>query len=178
MPIATDHLHDLEAIAGASILEPADCDWGDVGLSPRAEKTFREIFRRANAGMRVAALFSGPVGAGKTRAASLIARELEREVIHIRLSALDSSSLEETEKNLVKVFSVADPASIVLLFDEADALFAKRNGAPSADVHCEKLEECFLECVENYTGLAILATHHCKRIDPLLVHRLHFAVKI
>lgn len=178
MAFAKSYIDELEAIAGASVLEPVDCSWSDVDLSPRAEKTFREIFRRANAGKRVAALFSGPAGSGKTRAANLIARELDRKVIHVRLSALDSHSLKETEKSLARVFAVADPASIVLLFDEADALFSKRNNSLDGDGHHESLEQGFLEYVEKFSGLAILATHHCKRIDPLLVHRLHFAVKI
>ncbi len=77
-----------------------------------------------------------------------------------------------------RVFALADPASVVLLFDEADALFAKRNNTAQGDGACAGLGQRFLDWVENYEGLAILATHHCKRIDPMLVHRLHFAVRI
>lgn len=180
MPFANtaDNIREVEGIAGASLLEPAACSWDDVALSRRAEKTFREISRRVNAGKRVAALFSGPAGSGKTRAASLIAHELDRGLIHVSLSALDGCPVPETEKILQKLFAVADPESIVLLFDEADALFAKRSEAERGGDDYAGLEERFLAYVEAYRGLAIVATHHCKRIDPLLVHRLHFAVKI
>lgn len=176
MTFATKHIHEVEDVAGACVLEPADCSWGDVDLPARAEKTFREIYRRANAGRQVSALLSGPAGSGKTRAASLIAGELNRQVVHVRLSALHSRPLADTEENLNRVFLLADPASVVLLFDEADTVFAKRNN--SVDGPYAGLEQRFLERVENYDGLAILATHHCKRIDPLLVHRLHFAIRI
>ncbi|MEX1032959.1 MAG: ATP-binding protein [Cellvibrionaceae bacterium] len=168
----------MEGIRGASLLQSAQHSWDDLALSPRAAKTFREISRRSGAGKRVAALISGPAGSGKTRAASLLARELGRQLIHIRLSEFHSRYIGETEKNLDRLFDAADPVSVVLLFDEADALFAKRSGGADGEDSHNALEIHFLNCIEQYRGLAILATHQCRRIDPLLVRRLHFAVRI
>lgn len=174
---AASAIDELEGIAGARLLDPAESDWEDLELSPRATKTVREIARRISDGKRVAALFSGPAGAGKTRAASLIARELDRQVIHVDLSHLPNDRPAETERVLDAVFESVDPDSTVLLFDEAEALFGA-SVATHPDDPPTQTEQHFLDRIAHFAGLAIVATHHCRRIDPRLVRRLHFTLKI
>ena len=73
------------------------------------------------------ALFSGPSGTGKTLAAEIIAGDLGLDLFKLDLSAVVSKYIGETEKNLDQVFDAARPATCVLFFDEADALFGKRS---------------------------------------------------
>src|SRR5206468_2371923 len=82
--------------------------------------------RRLPRGRGVAALFAGPPGTGKTMAAEAVAAALGQDLYQIDLSAVVSKYIGETEKNLAAVFNEAERAGTVLLFDEADALFAKR----------------------------------------------------
>jgi hypothetical protein len=84
-------------------------------------------------GRAVSALLAGPPGTGKTMAASLIAQELGLELFRIDLSKIVSKWLGETEKNLGLVFDEAERVGAVLLFDEADALFARRTEVKSSN---------------------------------------------
>ena len=77
-------------------------------------------------GLGVSALFAGDSGTGKTMAAEVLANELELDLYRIDLSAVVSKYIGETEKNLRQVFDAAEEGGSILLFDEADALFAKR----------------------------------------------------
>ena len=77
---------------------------------------------RANV-RRMALLLSGRNAAA---AAEAIAKELRRDLYRIDLAAVMSKFIGETEKNLERVFAEAGANGAVLLFDEADALFAKR----------------------------------------------------
>ena len=78
-------------------------------------------------GLGVGALFAGESGTGKTLAAEVLARELKLDLYRIDLSAVVSKYIGETEKNLKQVFDGAEEGGVLLLFDEADALFGKRS---------------------------------------------------
>jgi SpoVK/Ycf46/Vps4 family AAA+-type ATPase len=51
----------------------------------------------------VRALFSGPLGTGKTIAASILAARLGRDLVRIDLGAVVSKYIGETEKNLQRL---------------------------------------------------------------------------
>ena len=72
------------------------------------------------------ALFSGPSGTGKTFAAEALANALEWPLYRVDLGLLVSKYIGETEKNLNALFDAADGEAMLLLFDEADALFGRR----------------------------------------------------
>src|SRR5690606_37699977 len=80
--------------------------------------------RKVARGIGVPALFSGPPGTGKTMVAGLIAKELDLELYQVDLSKVVSKWVGETEKQLARVFDAADAGHALLLFDEADSLFA------------------------------------------------------
>jgi hypothetical protein len=84
-------------------------------------------------GQAVSALFKGPPGTGKTMAASVLAREMEAELYQVDLSQVVSKYIGETEKNLARLFKEARRSNAVLLFDEADSLFAKRTKVSSSN---------------------------------------------
>ncbi len=131
---------------------------------------FRE---KLSKGIGLAALFSGPPGTGKTLIASLIAKELGQDLYQIDLSRVVSKWIGETEKNLARVFDAAEGANIVLLFDEADALFSKRTEVKSSnDRHSNAEVNYLLQRVERFEGVCILTTNHEGSIDPAFKRRL------
>ena len=71
-------------------------------------------------------------GTGKTIAAQWLGTRLGKNVYRVDCSALVSTYIGETEKNLNRLFEKAELAGQVLFFDEADALFGKRTGVQDA----------------------------------------------
>ncbi|MEJ7597833.1 MAG: ATP-binding protein [Kofleriaceae bacterium] len=125
-------------------------------------------------GTGVAALFSGPPGTGKTMVAGLIAKALDLELYQVDLSRIVSKWVGETEKQLAKVFEAAEAGHALLLFDEADSLFAKRSAeVKSATDRYANLEVNYLlQRVESFGGVVILTTNLDASIDPALRRRL------
>jgi hypothetical protein len=125
----------------------------------------------------VTALFAGPSGTGKTIAAEAIAYELGYDLFRIDLSAVVSKYIGETEKNLDRVFSAAENANAVLLFDEADALFGKRSEVKDAHDRYANIEIAYLlQKMEQFDGLAILATNLKQNLDEAFARRLTFTL--
>jgi hypothetical protein len=119
------------------------------------------------------ALFSGAPGTGKTLAAGLVARELGRDLYRVDVSRIVSKWLGETEKQLAAVFDAAEQADAVLLFDEADSLFAKRSEVKSSNDRYANLETGYLlQRLDTFRGVAILTTNHGSAIDPAFRRRL------
>jgi hypothetical protein len=131
---------------------------------------FRDLAAR---GGGIAALFAGAPGTGKTMAAGLVARALELDLYQVDLSAVVSKWIGETEKNLSRVFEAADAGHALLLFDEADALFAKRTEVRGAnDRHANLEVNHLLTRIEAFGGFAILTTNLDASLDPALRRRL------
>ncbi|HVV82157.1 MAG TPA: AAA family ATPase [Kofleriaceae bacterium] len=125
-------------------------------------------------GVGVAAMFSGPPGTGKTMVAGLIARELELELYQVDLSKVVSKWVGETEKQLARVFDAAEAGHVLLLFDEADALFGQRTkDVQSATDRYANLEVNFLlQRIESFDGTVILTTNLDTGIDKAVKRRL------
>jgi len=128
-------------------------------------------------GLGISALFAGSSGTGKTMAAEVIAHELHLELYRIDLSAVVSKYIGETEKNLAKLFDTAEDTGAILFFDEADALFGKRTDIKdSHDRHANIEINYLLQRMENYRGLAILATNMKDTLDTAFTRRLKFII--
>jgi SpoVK/Ycf46/Vps4 family AAA+-type ATPase len=126
----------------------------------------------------VSALFAGPPGTGKTMCASVMARELDMELFRVDLSRIVSKWIGETEKNLGKVFDEADRSNAIILFDEADALFAKRTEVKSSVDRYANLEINFLlQRMESFGGVTILTTNFEDTIDTAFKRRLTFRMR-
>lgn len=124
-------------------------------------------------GLGTAALFSGPPGTGKTMVAGLIARELDLELYQVDLSKVVSKWVGETEKQLSRIFDAAEAGHALLLFDEADSLFAKRTEVKAAIDRYANLEVNYLlQRIENFGGISVLTTNMDTSIDPALRRRL------
>jgi hypothetical protein len=161
-----------ELVLGADTLDQVRALGARVQHGHTVLETWR-LGAKLHRGSGVAALFSGPPGTGKTMVAGLIARQLELELYQVDLSKVVSKWVGETEKQLAQIFDAADAGHALLLFDEADALFAKRTEVKAAVDRYANLEVNYLlQRVEAFGGITILTTNLDQSIDPALMRRL------
>ncbi len=129
-------------------------------------------------GKGLVALFSGPPGTGKTMAAQIVAAELGLDLFRIDLASVVSKYVGETSQNLAKIIRRAAAMDIVLLFDEADALFSKRTEVKDAhDRFANTDTNYLLQAIENFPGIAVLATNKKGNLDPAFIRRLRFLLE-
>jgi SpoVK/Ycf46/Vps4 family AAA+-type ATPase len=134
--------------------------------------------RKLNRGRGISALFAGPSGTGKTMAAEILAGHLNLDLYRIDLSSVVSKYIGETEKNLRRVFDSAERGGAILFFDEADALFGKRTEVKESHDRYANIEiDYLLQRMEEYRGLAILATNMKSHLDQAFLRRLRFLVE-
>jgi autotransporter translocation and assembly factor TamB len=128
-------------------------------------------------GRGITALFAGPSGTGKTMAAEILAAQLHLDIYRIDLAGVISKYIGETEKNLRKVFDAAEHSGAILFFDEADSLFGTRTEVRDSHDRYANLEVNYLlQRMEDYSGLAILATNRRSALDSALPRRLRFVI--
>jgi ATPases of the AAA+ class len=168
--------------------------WQDIVLPPDQLAQIREISnqarfrhivfgewgfdRKLSLGKGLNALFSGPPGTGKTMAAEVIANELRLDLYKIDLSQVVSKYIGETEKNLHQIFHEAQSSGAILFFDEADALFGKRSEVKDAHDRYANIEIGYLlQKMEEYDGVAILATNLRQNMDEAFVRRMQFIIE-
>jgi hypothetical protein len=185
--LARPKLEDL-----AQRIVPA-AGWDDLVLPEAQRNTLRQLaaqvrYRmkvyetwgfsaKGRRGLGVSALFTGESGTGKTLAAEVVARELSLDVYRIDLSAVVSKYIGETEKNLKQVFDAAEEGGVLLLFDEADALFGKRGEVKDSHDRYANIEVGYLlQRMEAYQGLAILTTNLKASMDRAFQRRLRFTL--
>jgi AAA+ superfamily predicted ATPase len=160
-PVTATHLHELEARAAdrGRVLD----DWGFARLT--------------SPGRGTTALFAGPSGTGKTMAAQVLARSLGLDLYRVDLAGVVSKYIGETEKHLREVFEACERAPVLLLFDEADALFGKRTQVSDAHDRYANIEiDYVLQQMEQFDGLAVLATNRKGDLDTAFVRRLRFII--
>jgi len=124
------------------------------------------------AGRCVSALFTGPRGTGKTLTAEVLAHEAGLDFRRIGLSRLISRQIGETEKNLARLFAAG---AALLLFDEADALFARRGEVAGAqDRFANAAADYLLQRLDDYSGIVILTVDTKNSIDPAFQRQFGF----
>jgi len=135
------------------------------------------LAERVTRGSAVTALFAGGSGTGKTLAAEVIAHELELDMYRVDLAGVVSKYIGETEQNLRRVFDAAEEGGTLLMFDEADALFGKRSEVKDSHDRYANIEVSYLLArMEDYRGVAILATNLRHALDDAFLRRLRFIV--
>jgi SpoVK/Ycf46/Vps4 family AAA+-type ATPase len=88
-----------------------------------------------------------------------------------------SKYIGETEKNLEEIFQAAAAGNLVLLFDEADALFGKRSEVSDARDRYANVEVAYLlQRLETFEGLVIMTTNLQNNIDQAFMRRVHVTV--
>jgi AAA+ superfamily predicted ATPase len=172
---------------------PLPFTWSDLVLSPATAVHLREFESQASERGRVlddwrfarltslgrgtTALFAGPSGTGKTMAAQVLARSLGLDLYRVDLAGLMSKYIGETEKHLRTVFGACERAPVLLLFDEADALFGKRTQVTDAHDRYANIEiDYVLQRMEQFDGVAVLATNRKGDLDTAFIRRLRFII--
>jgi DNA polymerase III delta prime subunit len=161
-------------------------DWDDLVLEHATREDVLEIVgwarhermlmqgwdlqRRLRPGFR--SLFYGPPGTGKSLTAAVLGKITDRPVYRIDLAKTVSKYIGETEKNLASLFDHAQRQSWILFFDEADALFGKRTESHNAnDHHANQQIAYLLQRIEDFAGIAILATNMRTHLDQAFARR-------
>ncbi len=189
--VRTRLAHELGALAE---VVHTTLDWKDVVLSDDVYERVIEFLnfarhrgvvmremgfgRKLAYGRGLSAMFSGPPGTGKTMICTLLAKELGMELYRIDLSQVVNKYIGETEKNLGKVFDEAARGQVMLLFDEADSIFAKRTEVKSSHDRYANLEVNYLlQRMEGHEGIVVLTTNSESSIDKAFLRRIRFRVR-
>jgi AAA+ superfamily predicted ATPase len=168
--------------------------WRDIVMPPDQAAQLREICdqarlrqlvygdwgfdRKLSIGKGLGTLFVGPPGTGKTMAAEIIAGELQLDLYKIDLSQVVSKYIGETSKSLDRIFTAAERTNAILFFDEADALFGKRSEVKDSHDRYANIEIGYLlQKMEEYEGIAILATNLRQNLDEAFLRRLQSVVE-
>jgi hypothetical protein len=166
-PVWTDHRQSDPGVTMVQLFA-----WVAESLGVRPDKlpiSGRLRMRRAAAHLR---RNSGPPrllvtgGTRRTRHAAIgfIADALGLALARVDFSGVKRKYIGETEKNLDRQIAVADPAAIILLFDEADALFGRRSAVrDSHDRYANQALSHLWQRAERYEGLVILTTNRLPR---------------
>jgi SpoVK/Ycf46/Vps4 family AAA+-type ATPase len=144
-------------------------DGVSAALGPAMQARYRPAVR---------ALFVGPSGTGKTLAASWLATRLGLPLFRVDLAAITSKYIGETEKNLSQLLTRAEQSEVVLLFDEADSLFAKRTEVrDSNDRFANSQTNYLLQRMESYDGITLLTSNNRARFDAAFARRLDVVIE-
>jgi SpoVK/Ycf46/Vps4 family AAA+-type ATPase len=129
---------------------------------------------RHSTGLGLAFNFAGPPGTGKTICAEAIAHSLDRELLVVRYAELESMWMGETAKNVAAIFRTARDEQAVLLFDEADAIAARRSTSleSSSQRETNSVVNVLLQELERYAGVVIFATNLAANFDPAFERRI------
>jgi AAA+ superfamily predicted ATPase len=117
-------------------------------------------------------LLVGPPGSGKTMTASALAGELRLPLSTILLEGVITKFMGETASKLKLVFDAMASFESVYLFDEFDALGARRNQTNDVG-EIRRVLNTFLQLLEkdDSRGLIIAATNHAELLDRALFRR-------
>lgn len=167
--------------------------WNDIVLSPTVRQHLGELEEQARSrwqvyeewgferlfpmGRGMTAMFAGPSGTGKTMATQVLARSLGMELYRVDLSGVVNKYIGETEKRLKQVFDNCERANVLLFFDEADALFGQRTQVKDAHDRFANIEiDYLLQRMEQFDGIAILATNRKGDLDKAFLRRIRFII--
>jgi len=132
----------------------------------------------ADRGLGASALFHGLPGTGKSLAAEAVAYELGQTLKRVNAAQVLSMWVSEGAKNIQALFREAQGQDAVLLFDEADALFATRTAVGSStDRYANVDTSILLQEIERYPGVVILTTNLLEVVDDAFNRRLRFIVE-
>jgi len=114
----------------------------------------------------VAVLLS-PYAAARSSAMAVIARHLHAPVQRVDWTRLLSPYAHEAELNVERLFDAAEHAGVLLLFDEADALFGP-HGRPLdlTDSDHEACTEALLTRMARFDGPVCFTASHRRHLHP------------
>ncbi len=179
-PCTKGMLHRIQSVRtrnGLSFPVAGQVTLNDIVRSTQQSLALSRFSRLQGSANGMLVLFSGSRGTGKTMAAEILARKLRTRVYRVNLKRVVSRYIGETEKNLLKIFKLAEQKHLVLLFDEADAIFGKRAEVKDSHDRYANIETNYLlSRMEGYKGLVILTSNLKTPLDPKLLCRLRYHV--
>lgn len=129
-------------------------------------------------------LFHGDAGTGKTELVKQIAKQSNRVLLKVDLSLLMNMFVGESEKNIRRVFKEYREAMAhfertpILLFNEADAIFSKRNVVEKAvDQMQNSVQNMLLQELEDFEGIFIATTNMLINLDKAFDRRILYKLK-
>ena len=152
------------------------------------DEKFLEVQKRLqDKGMRRGfnCIFYGGPGTGKTASVYELARRSGRDIFQVDVSKLKSKWVGDSEKSVKGVFEmyrklcISRPRVPILLFNEADAIFGKRNDEPSTSVDKmnNAMQNILLQGMEDIEGILIATTNLEGSLDPAFERRFIYKVK-
>ena len=163
--------------------------WDDIVLNEKTKEKIKDGCKRIKHQRKVrdvwevktrkglSMLFYGSSGVGKTMAAQVFANDINMDIYQVDSSKIISKYIGETDKNLKAIFDEARKSNVVLLFDEADAIFAKRTEIKdSHDKNANTTASFLLQMLDTYPGIMILTTNFKGNIDEAFERR--FTIKV
>ncbi len=152
--------------------------WADLHAPAKAERALHSLASASGTEQGSTVNFAGGDAALRLRAAAALAAAREKELYRVDLGAVSGKYIGETEKNLDRLLRARRRKVMgSLFFDEADALFGRRSDVGDAHDRYANLEVSYLlQRLEDYPGLAILATNRPVKIDPALRKRIRHTI--
>lgn len=120
-------------------------------------------------GLGMIFLFHGPPGTGKTYTARLMAKAIGRGLVTASNAELESNIPGQYERNLKELFAKAKKTGSVLFFDECDGMIQSRQGMGQI---MSSQNNCFLQEVEKFEGIVVMATNRVDSLDEALERRI------
>lgn len=154
-------------------------------LSPENFETIKS--RMTALGMRpgFSCLFYGSPGTGKTETVLQLAKQTGREIVQVNLATVRNSFFGESEKNVQKIFDdykeKLDESENcpILLFNEADGIFGKRNTGVrgAADQTENTIQNIILQNMETFEGILIATTNLTGNLDKAFERRFLYKIE-
>jgi len=181
IPLDRDSKLDLLRVESTGLLDHEPIWQDDIDESLRQivlEHQQKDALHGRGLGPTRTAIFTGPPGVGKTLAAHWLARELQRPLLTLDLSAVMSSYLGRTGSNVRHVLDYAKGLPCVLLLDELDAI-AKRRDDDQELGELKRLVTVLLQEVDDWPegGLLVAASNHQELLDPAVWRRFEVQIE-
>lgn len=151
------------------------------------ERMKRVLKRMEEKGMRkgFACLFYGTPGTGKTETVLQLARESKRDIMFVDVPNIRSKWVGDTEKNIKQVFDQYkklvknNDQAPILVFNEADAIFTRRNegGTSGVDKMENAMQNIILQEMENLEGIMIATTNLTGNLDSAFERRFLYKIE-
>jgi len=133
----------------------------------------------------VTVLMLGEPGTGKTESVMQLAKATGRSVYHVDISNCKSKWFGESEKIIKEIFNKyrvlcqRESLKPILLFNEADAIFSKRQEITSSHLTQTEnaIQNILLEEMEKLDGILIATTNLSKNFDSAFARRFLFKVQ-
>ena len=132
-----------------------------------------------------AALFYGAPGTGKTETVYQLARQSGRDILKVNIAETKSMWLGESEKCIQRIFDnyremmKRCDSTPILLFNEADAVFSKRQQVDSRQPvqTLNAMQNILLQEMENLDGILIATTNLTHNLDKAFERRFLYKIE-